>query len=600
MPLDAICLSAVKEELLGQILGMKIDKVSQPERDVLILFLRGKAGQTCRLLISAGADDARLHLTEFKFDNPKEPPMFCMLLRKHITGARILDITQPPAERVLSLRLETSDALGIRAEKHLIVEMIGRMSSVILKDSDGIIIDCLRRIGGDLTGKRSVLPGLVYRDPPEQVGKLNPLNITNAELYGLLEAAIKRKSDEHVEKWLISSFTAFSPLICREIVWRAYGETDYRLSAINDGGKELQKTFMEIIRQVKSGGCEPWLITSERNNPRDFSFTHIRQYESAFKATREKSFSGLLDSFYTKSTKEKRSNQRSSVTLKSMTTARDRLIRKLETQRIELEEASGQDYFRECGDIITSNMHLMKKGQTVLVAEDYFSENGKVREIKLDSLKTPQQNAAKYYKAYIKAKNARKFLTEQIGNGEKELEYVESVIEQILRIENDNDLDEIRSELISTRYIRQKHDKSQMNKKGNKQKSKNHEALFHRFISSTGNPIYVGKNNTQNDRLTLKTAAKTDIWLHAQKTHGAHVIVSCVSSPLDEQTLKEASSIAAFYSAARSDRKVPVDYTLVKNVKKPSGGRPGMVIYNDYKTIIAEPDEELVVRLRVE
>jgi len=598
MPLDAICLSAVKNELSGQITGMKIDKVQQPERDVIILSLRGNGGQTCRLLISAGADDARVHLTEFKLDNPNRPPMFCMLLRKHLTGARIIEVKQPPAERVISIRLETSDAMGDRTEKQLIIEMIGRLSSVILTDNDGIIIDCLRRIGGELTGKRSVLPGLLYRNPPAQEGKLNPLEVTATDFSALLETVKANRSDEQIDKWLISAFTAFSPLICREIVWRAYGETDFRIYSMSDDGAALQKAFSELISQAGSGSFEPWLISSHDKKPMDFSFTHIGQYENAYIAERESSFSALLDGYYTKSAQEKRIRQRSSATLKIITTARERLIRKLNTQRLELDETSKRDFYRECGDMITSNIHLLKKGQQLFMAEDYFSSTGGLREIKLDTLKTPQQNAAKYYKAYTKAKNAQTILTKQIENGEKELEYIESVIELIKRIENESDLNEIREELLATGYIKQKRTDSKEHKKGKKKHSNQKESSPHRFISTSGMRIYVGRNNMQNDRLTLKTAAKSDMWFHAQKIHGAHVVVSCAGSFADEKTRREAATLAAYYSAARLDSKVPVDYTFIKNVKKPSGGRPGMVIYNDYKTIITTPDENLVKQLR--
>jgi len=521
-----------------------------------------------------------------------------MLLRKHLTGAKILEITQPPGERVLFLRLETSDAMGIRDEKQLIVEMIGRMSSVILKGSDGIIIDCHRRIGGELTGKRSLLPGLIYREPPAQEGKLNPLDITDAKLSELIKAAKVNKSNETVEKWLISAFTAFSPLICREIVWRAYGDTDYRINAINDDDTKLKQSFFELTRQVSSGDFEPWLISSENNKPQDFSYTQIRQYESIFEAEQKKSFSGLLDCFFTQSAQEKRNKQRSSVILKIMTNARERLIRKLEAQRIELEETSKRDYFRECGDLITAGIYKIEKGQSVLSAEDFFSESEKTREIKLDPLKTPQQNAAKYYKAYKKAKNAGKFLTMQTEAGEKELKYVGSVIEMISRADNESELNEIRDELITTGYIRQKPDKLYKHKKGKKQKIKSTETSFLRFRSTSGLPIFAGKNNIQNDKLTLKVSSKTDIWFHAQKIHGSHIVVSGSGASLDDETLTQAASIAAYYSAARKDGKVPVDYTPVKNVKKLSGGRPGMVIYTGFKTIITTPDEELVKRLR--
>jgi len=584
MPLDAICLAAVRNELAGRILGLKVDKVRQPERDIIILSLKGPGVQTHRLLISVRAGAARVHLTEHKFDNPKSPAMFCMLLKKHLGGARIKDVTQPPSERLLTLELETSDAMGVKSEKSLVIELIGHQANIVLKDSGGLIIDCLRRVGSSLSEKRPVLPGLIYRNPELQEGKLNPLNITVAELNEL----INNENASTVDKLLISTFTGMSPLICRELSWRAYGETDYRIERITDGGDALCSAFQALMQQVKSNAYEPWMILVNDNTPYDFAFTHIAQYETAYKTKLENSFSEMLDSFYTRSEQRLRISQKCSATLKLMKTAYNRLFRKLSVQRLELEETSKQDYLRECGDIITSNLHRIKRGQEALSAEDYYSQSGKLRVIKLDPLKTPSQNSAKYYKAYTKAKNARIFLTEQIKTGETELDYIESVIEQLKRTETAHELDEIRSELTSTGYI----------KAHTQKRSKQAESVHYKFISASGMRIYVGKNNMQNDKLTLKTASKSDIWLHAQKIHGAHVIISCAGEYPDEKTLSEAASIAAYYSSARSDTKVPVDYTFAGKVKKPPGGRPGMVIYTDFKTIFAVPDEELVKQLR--
>ena len=583
MPLDAICLAAVRNELAGQVQGMKIDKVQQPQRDMIILPLRGSGGQTLRLLISAGTGTARVHLTEFKFENPGTPPMFCMLLRKYITGAKIVDITQPQAERVLTLHLETSDALGIRSEMSLIIELIGHQSNVVLKNSENVIVDCLRRIGGGLDDKRMVLPGLIYRDPLPMIGKLNPFSVTGKELIDL----IRKTNIETVDKWLLSAFTAFSPLICREITWRAYCEADYRVDAIRDNGEALEETFTALIRQIKSNEYEPWMIYGDKNIPCDFSFSRIMQYEEIYETKREESFSMMLDGYFIRTEIKRRIKQSGASISKLMNNAHKRLVRKLTAQRTELEETSKRNWLRECGDIITTNLHRIKKGQKVLLADDFYSDENKQREIRLDHLKTPQQNAAKYYKAYNKAKNARAFLTEQLQNGEKELDYVKSVIDLIERAETERDLRDIRNELVSTGYI----------KAHKVQKTKIIESAPLRFLSTNGMRIFAGRNNVQNDKLTLKSASKSDIWLHARKIHGAHVVISCAGTTPDEKTLDEAASIAAYYSSAREALKVPVDYTFVKKVKKTSGGRPGMVIYTDYQTILAHPDGELAKRL---
>jgi predicted ribosome quality control (RQC) complex YloA/Tae2 family protein len=448
-------------------------------------------------------------------------------------------------------------------------------------------IDCLRRIGGELDDRRIVLPGLLYRSPPPQESKRDPLSITSDEWQGLIEQASRTSNTGTADKWLLSTFTALSPLICRELAWRAYGEVDLRLEAIADSGAALGREFFELMEQVRAGRLEPWQLSDANNTPFDFSYTRIMQYGNAYTAERKESFSALLDDHYTRTGQQNRIRQRTAVTLKAMITARKRLVRKLIAQKAELEESAKRDYLRECGDLITANIHAMKSGQVALIAHDFYSGDGKTREIKLDPLLTPQQNAARYYKAYTKAKNAAKHLNGQIEPGENELEYVESVIEQIQRVSTVTDLDEIRDELMQTGYIRVK----------TRQKEKRVESAPLRFISSAGLQIFAGRNNLQNDKLTMKAALKSDVWFHAQKIHGAHVILSCEGSTPDEASMYEAAVIAAYYSAARSSGKIAVDYTLVKHVKKPPGGRPGMVIYTDYKTIVATPDEELVKRL---
>ena len=584
MPLDAICLAAVRSELSGRITGHKIDKVQQPEKDIVILTLRGGEGP-CRLLISAGTGDRRVHLTQQRFDNPASPPMFCMLLRKHLTGARVARVDQPQAERILELELDAPDAMGVISKKRLIIELIGRLSNIVLVDGDGLIIDCLRRVGGDLTEKRAVLPGLLYRRPPTQEGKLDPLAVSAGEWQAAFDANCGgKKADE----WILSAFSALSPLICREISWRAYSDADIRLEGIHDGGAALRKEFFGLIECAKAQRFEPWRLVGMDGAPRDFSYTRIQQYEDALDVRREESFSDMLDGFYTKASQLARATQRAAATRKTVKTARDRLIRKLAAQHAELEITAQRDLSRECGDIIMANLHSMKKGQKTLRAQDFFSEDGAMRDIALDPLKTPQQNAARYYKEFSKAKTAEKFLSEQIRLGERELEYLESVLGEISLAEGERDLVEISRELAQAGYIK-------LHKLG---KEKQQESAPIRFESSSGMHIYAGRNNAQNDRLTLKTAPKSDVWLHAQKIHGAHVVISCGGEAPDEATLHEAAAIAAYYSAARGSGKVPVDYTLVRHVKRQPGGRPGMVVYTGQKTIIATPDEALVARLR--
>ena len=585
MPLDAICIAAVRDELATCITGHKIDKVQQPERDVILLTLRGNGLQS-KLLISLGAGDARIHLTEHRFDNPKSAPMFCMLLRKHLIGARIISIEQPQSERTIILNLSAPDAMGVLSDKQIYVELFGRQPNIILTNNDGLIIDCLRRIGGEMSDRRAVLPGLVYVLPTPQPGKIDPLDISVEEFSDEFEKC----NEKSVDKWLINTFSAISPLISREISWRSYGDTSFPISSIFDDGESLIREFYALMLKSRSVEHRPWIVRSENGDLLDFSYTNIKQYENTAVSTQMDSFSTLLDLYFTRTAQQERIRQRVSATLRLVNTALERTIRKLATQHEELKNTEKRDTLRENGDIITTNLHNMMKGSSLLIADDFYSGEDTKREIKLDPLKTPQENAARYYKEYTKAKNAEKYLIEQIQIGEREKNYLESVISEIELAQGEQDLRGIRNELEQTGYIKAS--------KGKNVKGKNTEASPLEFVSSTGYRIYAGRNNTENDRLTLKTASKSDIWLHVQKAHGSHVIISSGNELPDEETLYEAAVIAAYYSKARSGGKVPIDYAFVKHIKKPNGARPGMVIYTDYKTIIASSDEELVTRLK--
>lgn len=586
MPLDAICLTALRNELAGQITGLKIDKVQQPEQDQIVLSLRG-FGAAIRLLISAGTGDARLHITDAVFENPQNPPMFCMLLRKHLTGAKIKAVTQPPHERSIDMTLDCYDVLGEPSEKHLIIELLGRFSNIILTAQDGIIIDCFRRVDVSMSELRQVLPGLFYRLPPVQ-NKSDPLQITREALLALV---IDCPQDKDAAKWLLDTFNGFSPLICREIVNRAYGETAVRMTEVTgkDNGNALCDAFISLTDDIRAEKFEAYMLLDAEGKPHEFSYTPILQYGSALKLERFNGFSALLDTFYTRRSTTERMRQRSQALTKSIKNAHDRVLRKLENQREELKKTLSRERLREIGDIVTANLYMLKKGMSVFRTTDYYSEDSREVDIQLDPLKTPQQNAAKYYKDYSKAKNAEIILKEQIDKGENELEYLKSVLEELLRAESERDLLEIKQELTLTGYVR-------LQKTGKKEKKT--QLLPVRYLSSTGFDIQVGKNNIQNETLTHKTAFKTDIWLHAQKIPGSHVIISANGREPDAETLNEAASLAAWFSQARESKKVPVDYTLIKYVKKIPGGRPGMVTYTEYKTIIAEPSEEIVKSLK--
>ena len=586
MPLDALCLSGVVHELQNALSGAKIDKIYQPGRDEVVLALRAPAGNV-KLLLSANPSHPRAHLTQISRENPDKPPMFCMLLRKHLSGARLLELVQPPMERVVDLRLEALDELGDRVERRLVLEAMGRHSNLILLDGEGRIMDCLRRVDSDMSARRQVLPGLFYRLPPAQE-KLDPSSLDRAALESALAAA---PEESQADKWLLDTFGGLSPLICRELAFRAGGATDARLHQMGEGGRSRLLDELEgLLRSVQENSFTPVMLEKE-GHPSDFTFQPISQYGPAVSCVPFPSFSALLDRFYEQRENQERVRQRGQDLIRSVTNARDRAARKIGLQEQELAATRDRERLRQFGDIITSNLHAMEKGMSRLTAADFYDPECPQIHIPLDPLLTPQQNAAKYYKEYNKAKTAESILTLQLEKGRRDLDYLNSVLEAIALAEGERDRQEIRQELTDTGYLRRP---SKARDRGKRVASKPME-----FRSSSGLRISVGKNNTQNDLLTTKQAFKSDLWFHTQKIHGSHVILWTEGGQPDLTSIQEAAQLAAWFSQGRESGKVAVDYTPVKYVKKPGGARPGMVVYTTYETAYVAPDGELARRLRV-
>lgn len=537
MALDAICLSAVIAELRETLTGGKIDKIYQPSRDEMVMAVRG-AGKNVKLLLSASPSHPRLHFTEAVRENPAEPPMFCMLMRKHLTGARILALHQPSLERLVEFTLECLDELGDRVERKLILEAMGRHANLILLDNEGRITDCLRRVDGDLSTRRQLMPGLFYRPPEPRPG--------------------------------------VPPLIGRELEFL--------------GQAAGVEAMLALEERVRTDGGKPFLLIRE-GKPFDFSFMPIFQYGPDMELREYDSFSHLLDDFYASREGGQSLGQREQELLKTVTRLRERTARRVAQQELELEATSDRERRRELGDLLTSNLHVMAKGMGRVRVLDYYAPEGGEVDIALDPLLTPQQNAAKYYKAYNKAKTAQRILTEQIEKGRQELSYLDSVLENIPLAEGERDIQEIRQELTAAGYLRRV------------SKAKGREKLVAgkpmEFRSSAGLRISVGKNNSQNDLLTTKAAGRGDIWLHTQRIHGSHVILWTEGGEADAQSLTEAAILAAYFSQGKEGKKVPVDYTPVKFVKKPAGARPGMVVYTTYQTAVVDPDPALARTLRV-
>lgn len=574
MPLDAVCLQAVVAELAPQITGSRIEKIQQPARDQVVLLLRGNR----RLLLSAGGGQPRLHLTELLRDNPAQPPMFCMLLRKYLSGGIIESIQQAPLERVVTLTVSAADELGERSQFSLILEAVARRANLILADKDGHIIDCLRRIDFEMNPDRQVLPGLFYHlpTPPD---KVSPFTVTEEEFAALAAAA---GEGAPADQWLVRTVNGLSPLVARELTFRACGSTD---APVTGHTAALWSAFAAWRDTVNEKHFTPAML-KRSGVPMDFTYLHVGQYGGAAEEETYTSFSRLLDDFYEKREQAERVKQKGQDLVKTASNGAARLRRKIAAQEQELAESKNRDKWRVYGELITANLYRMERGMSRLTAQNYYDPDCADVDIPLDVRLSPQENAAKYFKKYTKAKTAEKYITAQLEKARVELTYLESVLQELTLAESEQDFNDIRAELTDGGYLRAK------GRKQPQRPSKPRE-----FRSTAGLRILVGRNNRQNDRLTAKDAEKWDIWLHTQRIHGSHVILCTGGAQPDEQSIAEAASLAAYFSQAQDGTKVPVDFTQVKYVKKPAGSPPGFVNYTNYKTILADPSEELVKRL---
>ncbi|MBD5153914.1 MAG: fibronectin/fibrinogen-binding protein [Oscillibacter sp.] len=574
MPLDAICLSGVVKELRESILGLRIEKVQQPARDQVILTLRGNK----KLLLCAGASQARVHLTSLARENPAAPPMFCMLLRKHLVGGRLAAIEQPALERAVIFTLDIVDELGEPGRRKLVAECMGRYSNLILLDGQDRIIDCLRRVDMEMSEKRQVLPGLFYRLPPAQE-KADPLAIDPEGFDRLLWEA---NPDRETSQFLLDSFFGLSPLVCREIADRAGGDMP-----VGNRAAALKDAFFTWQEQVNAGEFQPCMLSRD-GKPSDYSYFPIQQYGGSMERQSWDAFSPMLDAFYETREQIERVRQRGQDLHRAASNARDRARRKLALQEKEYAQTQDRDRLRVSGELITANLYRMERGQTILRAQNYYDPDCAEIEIPLDPLLTPQQNAAKYFKQYNKAKTAEIYLTEQMAAARRERDWLESVLDELTRAETEQDFLDIRRELQEAGYLKG----VAPGKKGPRRGPSRPRA----FRSSGGFRILVGRSNTQNDQL-VREAFKSDYWFHTQRIHGSHVILCTEGQEPDERSMTEAATLAAYFSQGREGGQVAVDYTQVRNVKKPNGARPGMVVYDPYQTAYVTPDEALVKKL---
>lgn len=571
MAFDAVAVGCLTNELKSEITGSRIDKIHQPERDEITLNIRS-AGSSHTLLISVGAAHPRINFTERQKKNPITAPLFCMLLRKHIGGGKITAVEQVGFERIISIHIESRNELGDLTEKQLIVEIMGRHSNIILVGENGKIIDAIKHIDLSVSSVRQVLPGLIYEYPPAQ-DKI-PLTEFGGDLsFNVLQG-------ELLSKAVLSKISGISPLTARELVYRAYGAADIKLCEAGD----LQKLSAEIKKlagEVKSGLFSPCIIYDEKAQKlAEFSAIDICQYGGAMKKILHNSMSRVIDEFYSGRDALERMKQKSADVVKLLGNLLERAYKKRIILRQTIAEADKKDMYRLYGDLITANIYRIKEGDRELEAVSYY--DGSNVKIPLDSALAPAQNAQRYYKKYRKAKTAETEAAVQEKQNEENIDYLESTLASVENCTSEADINAIRTELSETGYIK---------KGGRAKKNKQSEASkpMH-FVSPDGFDIYVGKNNTQNDYLTLRLANSSDIWFHTKQIHGSHTVIKLKTDKnVPEETMLMAAQLAAYYSKGRSSNQVPVDYTQIKNVKKPSGAKPGMVIYDNYNTAYVAP-----------
>lgn len=557
MALDGIYLHHLKNEIADFAIGSRIEKIHQPSKDELVFSLRSREGAK-KLLLSCRADSARIHFTDYPPENPSKPPMLCMLLRKHLTGAKITAVEQDGLERIVRIKVDTINELGDAVSLSVIIEIMGRYSNIILVNENGIIIDAVKRVDESKSKVRCILPGIEYISPPVQ----NKLSLLNDDISVIKEKlAVSRKSPANAFQ---DTVMGVSPIVCREY----------------ENGVSVEN--------IKSFAENPVPIAVINETPMDFAFMPIAQYGSLVSFKEFSTFSQLLDYFYYEKVRADRIRQRSGELFKTLQNLYERAVRKAVTRQNELEECKDKDKYRIFGDLLSTNQYNLKKGSPYYDLENYY-DNCNVIRIPADVTLSPSQNAQKYYKEYRKKQVAEKKLIVFIDDAKKEAEYLETVIDSLSRAETNSEITEIKNELSEMGYLKKKNDK----------KSKNEKTLKPmQFENEEGFKIYVGKNNLMNDRLTLKTAKNYDLWFHTKDTPGSHVVVENDGREFTDRVIRDAAMLAALNSKAGKSSNVPVDYTIIKNVKKPSGAKPGMVIYDDYKTEFVTPNSAELERIK--
>ena len=577
MAFDGVMMHYVKEEIKSVALDARVSQIHQPNRDELVIALRTKNGNK-KLLVSSRANSPRICFTEHSIENPATPPMLCMLLRKRLGGAKLVDVRQIELERIMFLDFIATNELGDKVKLTLCVEIMGKYSNIILIDENDNIVDALKRVDFTMSTQRLVLPNIKYELPPKQ----DKLCILECSGRDIVEKAINTPAEMRLSKALLSAMQGVSPIITRELEYMVGVDSNRELTVI-DKLKLIEKVD-KLKEYIVSGEKSPTMMIKPEGKPFAIAFMDIMQYGEMASKKRFLDFSTLLDSFYYERDKAERMKVKGQDLLRLCSNIQDKLCRKIAVQEKELKDSLNRDKLRKKGDLLQANMYKMVRGQSFIDVEDYY-DNNKIVRIKLSPTLNPSQNVQKYYKDYRRAKTREEMLTVQIAKAKAELQYISAVQESLGRAESERELTEIRQELVDEGYLKNR------NPKG---RNKALKLLPPKeYKSSDGFTIYVGRNNKQNDKLTLKTARNYDMWLHTKDIPGSHVIIVSDNREITDTAILEAASLAAYNSKAKDSDNVPVDYTIVKNVSKPSGAKPGMVIYVNNKTVYVTPKESI-------
>lgn len=577
MAFDGVMMHYVKEEIKSVALDARVSQIHQPNRDELVIALRTKNGNK-KLLVSSRANSPRICFTEHSIENPATPPMLCMLLRKRLGGAKLVDVRQIELERIMFLDFIATNELGDKVKLTLCVEIMGKYSNIILIDENDNIVDALKRVDFTMSTQRLVLPNIKYELPPKQ----DKLCILECSGRDIVEKAINTPAEMRLSKALLSAMQGVSPIITRELEYMVGVDSNRELTVI-DKLKLIEKVD-KLKEYIVSGEKSPTMMIKPEGKPFDISFMDIMQYGEMASKKRFLDFSTLLDSFYYERDKAERMKVKGQDLLRLCSNIQDKLCRKIAVQEKELKDSLNRDKLRKKGDLLQANMYKMVRGQSFIDVEDYY-DNNKIVRIKLSPTLNPSQNVQKYYKDYRRAKTREEMLTVQIAKAKAELQYISAVQESLGRAESERELTEIRQELVDEGYLKNRNPKA---------RNKALKLLPPKeYTSSDGFTIYVGRNNKQNDKLTLKTARNYDMWLHTKDIPGSHVIIVSDNREITDTAILEAASLAAYNSKAKESDNVPVDYTIVKNVSKPSGAKPGMVIYVNNKTVYVTPKESI-------